>query len=233
MAASSGIMPLAGAIGAAFFAYCGNRGLKMRDANRDAAEWTWYALGLGALAATSLLWVSTEPEMVWQQRILLGVIGAIFGGAAFIAAGEWARPKTMNAQTDSSPSPAHAEPSSKTNPPINIAGNNNIFSLGQSGGITAGTVNVGLTPRSLSQPRFDGLKKQILSSLPKDKPVTVVAVMGDTEAFSFADEILKYLKENGFDANGVDQAVFIQPIKGLQVQHEKDKRSFIVGANLP
>lgn len=88
--------------------------------------------------------------------------------------------------------------------------NISITSNNQSGGITAHTVNIGSTRRQLDP----ASAQQLLQTLPKNKPVKVVAVMGDQEAFAFATQILGHLKANGYQAEGVDQAVYSQPMVG-------------------
>ncbi len=108
----------------------------------------------------------------------------------------------------------------------------NVTSYNQSGGITAGTVNIGPQPRSLANPNTDELKKQILRELPRDKPIVIQAVMSDTESMSFAEEIHAFLKSNGFQLDGeVVYAMFVSPLKGLFMRDEGAKFKLIVGAN--
>lgn len=84
----------------------------------------------------------------------------------------------------------------------------------QSGGITAHTVNLGQGQRKIDQ----ALANQILTQLPKDKEIDVVAVMGDSEAFTFAIEINAFLRANGFitpHETNVSQGVFSGPVGPL------------------
>jgi hypothetical protein len=115
-----------------------------------------------------------------------------------------------------------------------IYSNQGIITQGQFGN---NTIIQGPIPRHLSDQRTDGLKVQILREIPKDKPVTVMAIMGDAEAIEFAQEIHTYMKANGFtmrEPNGISQGVFTGPVKGLQKRDESDGSiTFIVGANLP
>jgi hypothetical protein len=108
----------------------------------------------------------------------------------------------------------------------------NITSYFQSGGITAHTVNVGVANRTLSDPQMAGLKAQILRDVPKTKPVTVIALMGDTEAYRFAAEIHAYMQANGFrmTENGISQGVIVPPPIGLGLQDKGDHFDFIVGS---
>ena len=83
---------------------------------------------------------------------------------------------------------------------------------------------------------MDGLKRQILSDLPRDKPITVMTVMGDSEAINFAAQIHAFLKENGFplaEQGGISQGAFTAPVNELNVRDDGKTRTFIVGANLP
>jgi hypothetical protein len=89
----------------------------------------------------------------------------------------------------------------------------NVASHNQSGGITAGVVNVGPQPRKIDA----GLMSQLTQILPeKTKKVTVTTIMGDGEAFAFATQIKDYLVQQGYDVNGVNQAVFSEPLFGQQ-----------------
>lgn len=127
---------------------------------------------------------------------------------------------------------SHSMGQEKTSPIIN----QNVNSYNQSGGITAHTLNIGPTPRKLSDPRSEGLKAQILRELPRDKPITVIAVLGDGEAIQFAQEIHAFMKAQGFtmkEPNGISQSVFSGVVKGLVRQDKPDGGiDFIIGANL-
>jgi hypothetical protein len=120
--------------------------------------------------------------------------------------------------------PAAAQAPGGFNPNCTFSGNNNNNNCNQYNGTQ---------PRSLN--REDGLKKQILSDLPRDKPIIVVAIMGDSESLSFASEIYSFLKDSGFKMarDIVAQAAYVQPVKGLIVEDAGENRRFIVGANLP
>ncbi|MGO9867041.1 MAG: hypothetical protein ACLPJY_05115 [Rhodomicrobium sp.] len=115
----------------------------------------------------------------------------------------------------------------------NIFGNQGIITQGQSGN---NTIIQGPIPRHLSDPRADSLKIQILREIPKDKPITVMALMNDAEAIEFAQEIHTFMKNNGFqmkEPDGISQGAFSGPVKGLQKRDEKDGSiTFIIGANL-
>jgi hypothetical protein len=124
--------------------------------------------------------------------------------------------------------------SAQENPLMNYKGpiiNQNVTSHNQSGGITAHTVTVN-PRRTLASPQMEGLKRQMLSELSKDKPITVMGIWGDTESCMFAEEIHAFLKANGFnmkEANGISQGVFTRTPRGLIVEPEGDGLKFVVG----
>jgi len=100
---------------------------------------------------------------------------------------------------------------------IDVEGEQNqifyVSSSQQKGGITAGIVNIGPKPRSLSST----MRSQLLEFLTdKSEVVTITCVMGDSESFSFASEIKEYLAKSGYKINGVNQAIFSKPIKGQE-----------------
>ena len=79
-------------------------------------------------------------------------------------------------------------------------GNIFVTSNNQMGGVTAHTVNFGPTARSMN----DQLGQQLRDNIPQDAKVTVTAVLGDGEAFGFANQVLSWLKANGYsNVNGV------------------------------
>ena len=106
----------------------------------------------------------------------------------------------------------------------------NVFvtSHNQMGGITAQTVNVGPQARTMNVQ----LGQNLLAAIPNDSEVTVTAVMGDGEAFGFANQVLAWIRENGFpDAKGVDQAVYTQPMIGQIINKKSEKEYDIIIGN--
>jgi len=102
----------------------------------------------------------------------------------------------------------------------------NISSINQMGGITAHTVNLGPTARQMN----DQLGEQLKQHVPLDKKVTVVSILGDGEAFGFANQILQWMKSNGYrNVNGVDQAVYTQPVLGQNINARDDGIEIIIG----
>ncbi len=116
----------------------------------------------------------------------------------------------------------------------NFTFNQNVTSNNQSGGITAHTVNLGPQARNMSDPWAARIKQQI-NDLPRDKPITVLAVMGDGEAAEFAVQLHAYLKAAGFQmaSGGIAQSIFSQPPTNLAVHDEADGLTFIVGHHRP
>lgn len=103
----------------------------------------------------------------------------------------------------------------------------NVTSFYQSGGITAHTVNIPVPPRTLNAQ----LKQQLDEHTAGRKKISVTAVMGDGEAFQFANEILAYLKDKGLPADGVNQSVFNQPVGGQLLNPKPDGELEIIIGN--
>ena len=102
----------------------------------------------------------------------------------------------------------------------------NVTSINQSGGITAHTVNVEPQPRQMTPE----LGKQLSQLVPLGSKVTVVAVMGDSEAFAFASAIKSWLQVNGYtNVSGVDQAVYSQPVTGQNITKKGDGFEIVIG----
>jgi len=79
MANAAFIFTAAGAI----FAACCARGVAMRAARLPLLELGWYTVGTIVLAVTAVFWASTESEIVPQQRIILGALGALCGATLY------------------------------------------------------------------------------------------------------------------------------------------------------
>jgi hypothetical protein len=215
------IWTIASALAAACFA----RGLALRTSQPHPWELLWYTSGIVILASAALLWASVESGVIMQQRIILGFLGGLVGSIGLITIGEVVRPasaggqETINLQARGKPLAEFAQ---------------NVTSYNQSGGITAGTVNIGPQPRHMESIEASPLKNQLLTNLPRDKPIVVMAVMGDAEAMQFAQEIAKFLNDNHFPLkeNGkISQGVFAGPLNGIELREDEATRTLIVGAN--
>ena len=76
------------------------------------------------------------------------------------------------------------------------------------------------------------LANQMLTQLPRDKTIDIVAVMGDAEALTFATEINAFLRKNGFNTpheTNVSQAIFAGPVGPFNFDPSSNK--LIVGSN--
>lgn len=109
--------------------------------------------------------------------------------------------------------------------------NKNIFitSHNQMGGVTAQTVNFGPQQRQMNSDIETQLKENISTSA----GIEVITVMGDGEAFQFANQITQWLKSNGYkNVNGVTQSVFQSPQNGQKLIKESDNDfKLIIGNN--
>jgi len=109
--------------------------------------------------------------------------------------------------------------------------NQNVTTYNQSGGIAAHTV-IAPARRTLASPQMEGLKRQMMSELSKEKPITVMGILGDSESCMFAEEIYAFLKANGFnmkELGGISQGLFMPTPRGLIVEPEGDGHKFVVG----
>ena len=95
----------------------------------------------------------------------------------------------------------------------------NVTSNNQTGGITAGVVNMDKPGR-----RLDAQLKHQLDELFQNTSVIVriSALMGNGEALNFADEIKNYLNSKGFKISDVGQFMQNPPIIGQVILDEQD-----------
>jgi hypothetical protein len=127
------IWTFAGVIVAACFA----RGVAMRDSTLEML--LWYTLGAFVLAGASIIWISLEPTIMKQHRVVLGFLGAIFGALALLSVGEWTHPTNAQPQTPTAPSasapvaPSAASPSitqnNQSGPNIVVPGQGNTLNI--------------------------------------------------------------------------------------------------------
>lgn len=100
-----------------------------------------------------------------------------------------------------------------------------ITSYNQSGGITAQNVNIGAQQRRLD----DANRRQLLSLIPKSQKVVVSGALGDGESCSYAQEIMDYLVGQGYEVEGVNQCVWMPPVKGQGIVNGKDPWEIQIG----
>jgi hypothetical protein len=80
-------------------------------------------------------------------------------------------------------------------------------------------MNFGPQPRQLD----DNLKSQLLKLLPAGSKIDVTSVMGDGEAFNFAQQITDFLSGNNYKVDGVSQAIYSGPVTGQIVESPKNE----------
>ena len=56
-----------------------------------------------------------------------------------------------------------------------------------------------------------------------DEEIEIIAVMGDQEAFQFAEEIKNHLESKGRIVNGVHQVLFDKPVIGQEITPDGKK----------
>ena len=88
-----------------------------------------------------------------------------------------------------------------------------VSSQNQSGGITAGVVNITPQQRILSSKLQHELKQLIKD---ETREVTITCSLGDAESYNFATQIKDYLFSEGYKVRKINQAVFINPSFGLK-----------------
>jgi hypothetical protein len=119
---------------------------------------------------------------------------------------------------------SQTEKFNSNNSAVNVTSNN------QSGGITANQVNIGAIPRNLD----DKTQNELLTIIKKkDEPIDISSVMGDAEAFRYANQINDFLKTQGYSkVDGVSQAIFSKPIIGQFIEKDSIGVKIIIGAKL-
>ena len=92
-----------------------------------------------------------------------------------------------------------------------------IFSQNQMGGQVAHSIqNIGLQPRQLEQTTTNTLVAE-LQKYPAEA-VVLTCIMGDTEGYQLATDLKQVLEQCGWQVNGVNQAIFASPMKGLFIE---------------
>jgi hypothetical protein len=92
-----------------------------------------------------------------------------------------------------------------------------VISNGQRGGITANQVNINTkSPRQLT----NNFKIELGACLKKfkDKTITITAIQGDAENYSFAEQIKNQLDSTGFKTSGINIFMSLsKPQKGVVI----------------
>lgn len=169
-------------------ALCCGRALAVRSAVRSRfGELFWYASGIDSFAAAALLWASSEGTLVTQQRIVLGILGAVAGCLTLVQVGEWIRP-------------AEGKNLVVAQAPTVTQGPGSAYSNNQQGGITAGTVNIGKLPRHLTPDQ----REIIINSL-RGKRVSNLDVIftTDPETAGYVQDIADAIHAAGIPFNSL------------------------------
>ena len=145
---------------------------------------SYYTLGVLPVYLVCWSWVLNGDVILPIQRILLGLFGGLLGIALSLALAEWLKPSAQaQAQT------TQEQPMTSSKDPTQ-----NVTSYNQSGGITAGIVNVGPQRLAFSP----DLGHQLLTNMPdKNKPVRLNGVGGDADQ-AVVMQIESFLRENGY-----------------------------------
>jgi hypothetical protein len=128
------------------------------------------------LVGACLIWVSLEPAILIQHRIVLGTLGALFGALALLSIGEWIKP--TSAQT-----PPQAPPNVNGN--CNNFGNNNF---------NCNTLNINPGMRRLSLADANNITSALVATKIKGSIVVQTDLMGCVDCDSFAQQIEAILK---------------------------------------
>jgi hypothetical protein len=158
---------------------------KMRKGTRNAIT----ALGFLLLGYSGILALEEATGMKLQTGPLLTIIAGII----IVAAGVFWHVHLSMAQAP--PAVAQLQPGAPSVPSNTmgpVTGNQGIVTQGQSGG-----QNVIINPR-ITRHLDDAMRAGLLKDLPKDKPVLVLGMNGNTESMNYAKEIYAFLKDNDY-----------------------------------
>ena len=105
---------------------------------------------------------------------------------------------------------------------------NSIQSINQQGGIIAKDIAIESPKREIDEQFIKELKQYLPES--KDEKIIITSILGDSEAFQLAKSLKHYLESQGWIVEGVNQAVYTEPVIGIQVKFKP--LEFIVGSKL-
>ncbi len=138
----------------------------------------WGTLPLGVVC---LVWAAMGDSPMRIQNSLLGFIGAAIGASAFVWFGYVVRP--ADAQTEKTASMLNDKPAQVAQ---------NVTSYNQSGGITAGTVNIGTGRAEFN----DQIRSEILQKFPKGE--VLLQTVGGNADQEIGNEVERFLIKNGY-----------------------------------
>ena len=148
------------------------------------------------------------PKPKWWKRLLVIVVAVVGLVAALVAILEYFGVGPFHMNDKDKPSV------------INVTSNY------QSGGITAGVLNVGVQRRRFTEKDA----QQLTQAIPKGADVTVTATMSSDEALAFAYEIYNWMKVNGYpEVQGPNSAMWTQPVFGKVIRQYGEKYEILIG----
>jgi hypothetical protein len=194
-----------GAAALAFLTIAHTRAMKMKEQSRITAEMFWYAGGLLPLTLSCIFLTSNGDLPVIPQRVLLFIVGGLFGGAVLVGIGEWVHP--ISAVAQGSPAAGNSQPG------VTISGGDNVVSVGQIGGITARVVTI----NPPLQPELRILGKSEMVNPDGSHTVTI-----RTEV---ASPITPGLLSVQIDADGIQRvSIAPSPINGVSMMQLRNVR---------
>lgn len=163
--------------------------------------------------ARMLDWLFTTPW--WVPAILATVL------TASLIAKQW-RPERKEEPV---------QPAAIAPPSVTMTGAHSVASVNQSGGITAGIVNLGKPKRRLE----GSLSNEILSKLDRNDAWEVGAESGNADNHELAKAIHGFMKENGFKMSSkyVSSLQTFPPVVGIRAEKSGPNSSFLIVGHQP
>lgn len=102
----------------------------------------------------------------------------------------------------------------------------NVTSNHQSGGITAGQININPPQRQLTEP----LKTELLKLLEtvSFKSIMIYSVAANNEAHQYAEQICKFLKSQNFDMQGHGTAMLFGKVEPIKLVLPNDEGTVVI-----
>jgi hypothetical protein len=96
----------------------------------------------------------------------------------------------------------------------------NVTSINQTGGITAGVINVGKPKRVFNEPQKSQLIKLIEENKDKFENINISAQMGCTECYEFGQQIQSFLESKDYTSN-LGTIQLSKPLKPIEITISK------------
>jgi hypothetical protein len=178
--------------------------IQMRAERRYPAAWIWFMLTPTPLTAWTLVWaIMGSPPDGWRRAISI-LVGAVAGAAILLGATERWHGR-VQAQPPTNQPGGNMTNGSDQRPSPGASGN---FNINQQGGNSYQTY-INQAPEKL---RFtDALGAELLTKIPKDKPISVVAT-GSASDLSVGQQIYNFLITNGYQVPLTTVGVLVPPL---------------------